>query len=115
MAKLKIIGITESKGTYNDIKYRNLVLNLTTADDNTIGSKVETAKVKWKNLDDVFGLDMPEDTTCDSYYKLSDFQNLIGRFCHIYYDKYRTVTQVVVEEAKASKPDKAVEPDSKSA
>ena len=103
MAKLKIVGITENKGVYQEINYRNLILNLHTSDDNTIGDKVETAKIKWKNLDDVFGLDVPEGRTCDNYFKLTDFSNLIGRTCHIYYDKYRNVEQVIVDELPTSK------------
>lgn len=115
MAKLKIIGITESKGTYQGFEFHNLVLNLTTADDHTIGYKVETAKIKWKNLDEVFDLELPENTTCENYFDLKSFSNLLGRYCHIYYDKYRAVSEVKVEEAKASKPDNAAENDSKSA
>lgn len=103
MAKFKIIGITEKKGNYEGKDYHNLVLNLTIADDDTIGKKVDTAKIKWKNLDEVFDLDMPDDVTPETYYNLQSFSGFVGCTCHIYYDKYRTVTQVIVDEQPADK------------
>lgn len=113
MAKMKIVGITERKGNYEGKDYHNLVLNLEYNDlKDTIGKKVETAKIKWASLADVFDLDLPDDVNPENYYNLQSFTGFLGCNCHIYYDKYRNAEQVIVED-KPDKPDKPADYKSK--
>lgn len=94
MARSKVVGISVSKGEYQGYPFKNLVLHTLRSDEHTEGERAEQVKIKYKNLDEALNLNK----TSAEIDKLLpyDFRNLIGREISVYYDQYRTVTQVVV-------------------
>ena len=104
MTEFKIIGITRKKGTYQDKPYDNMVIYAISYDNNTIGDKGDKFKVKWRDLAEVFDIE-PKTTFC-----LADFEQLVGKLCYLYFDRFGTVNGVKVikpdkpEHSKDSKP-----------
>ena len=58
----------------------------------------------WRDLAEVFDIE-PKTTFC-----LADFEQLVGKLCYLYFDRYGTVSGV-----KVIKPDKPETKDSKPA
>ena len=94
MAKPKVIGVSVSSGKYEGYDYKNLIIHTARKDDYTCGERAEQIKVKYKNLNDVLGLDK----TAAEIDRLqpSDFSNLIGREIDCYYDRFRNVSSIIV-------------------
>lgn len=81
---MKIIGIVERKGTYENNDYHNVVLHCTRPDPYSIGEVTEIVKIKMSTHDEVFG----------KIYEPKDWQALIGKHIIPYYDKYGRVQSI---------------------
>lgn len=75
---MKIIGLVERSGTFENNKYHNVILHCTKTDENAIGEVTEIVKIKMQNHDEVFG----------KTYKPEDWQALVGRYIQPMYDRY---------------------------
>ena len=98
MANQKVVGISVSKGEYQGFNYKNLVLHTLCKDEHTEGERAQNIKIKYKNLNSALSLNLTA-TEVDNLLP-KDFTNLIGKEIQVYYDQYRTVTAVVVQEKK---------------
>ena len=76
----KVIGIKHSTGDYHGITYDNYNFFVGSEDINTVGTYVETVKVKSTVLKELIDLkDLPE---------------LVGQNVSFYYNKFGQVTEV---------------------
>lgn len=94
MAKSKVVGVSVKSGEYQGHAYKNLVLYTLTKSKDVEGEMSETVKVKFKNLNEAFSLNMTA-SEVDNLGTM-DFINLIGKEVSVYYDKFRNVEEVVV-------------------
>ena len=99
MANQKVVGISVSKGEYQGFNYKNLVLHTLCKDEHTEGERAQNIKIKYKNLNEVLSLNLTAAEVDNLLPK--DFINLIGKEIKVYYDQYRTVTEIVVVEKKS--------------
>lgn len=100
MANQKVVGVSVSKGEYQGFDYKNLVLHTLVKDTKTEGERAQQVKIKYKNLNEALDLNL----TAAEVDRLlpKDFINLIGKEIRVFYDQYRTVTAVVVENKEKS-------------
>jgi hypothetical protein len=91
---MKLVGIEEKQGTYENRDYHNFVLHCTHPFDNGLGEGVEVSvfKVKEKVLSEALGKQIT----------LKDIKVFIGNEVKCFYDKYRNVSYVVFSEASAT-------------
>ena len=99
MAKVKIVGVSESKGTYKGYDFHNLVVHVERKDNNCLGMRAEQLKVKWLNLDSAFGLGIKSQSDIEKL-KLSDFQSIIDKEANAYYDRYGNLERLELIESK---------------
>lgn len=99
MANQKVVGVSVSKGEYQGFNYKNLVLHTLCKDEHTEGERAQNIKIKYKNLNTALSLNLTAAEVDNLLPK--DFINLIGKEIQVYYDQYRTVTAVVVQEKKS--------------
>lgn len=81
---MKIIGLIEKSGTFENNKYHNVNLHCTRPDDNAIGEVTEVVKIKMLSHDEVFG----------KTYKPEDWQALVGKHIVPLFDKYGRVQHI---------------------
>lgn len=86
---MKIVGIIQKKGVYQEREYDNINLHCTYEDANGQAAGVLTCQVKIpvRNLERVFGQRM---TTVD-------LEALIGKDIQVYFDRWSKVEKIIVE------------------
>ena len=75
---MKIVGVIERKGTYEDNNYHNVNLHCTRPDENAMGVISEVVKIKFSEHENILG----------KKYTPEDWRNLIGKEIIPMYDKY---------------------------
>lgn len=75
---MKIVGVIERKGTYENNNYHNVNLHCTRPDENAMGVISEVVKIKFSEHENILG----------KKYTPEDWQGLLGREIIPMYDKY---------------------------
>lgn len=91
---MKLVGVEEKKGTYENKEYHNFILHCTHPFDNGLGEGLEVSvyKVKEKVLSEALGKQIT----------IKDIKAFIGQEVKCYYDQYRNVTYVVFSDVSTS-------------
>ena len=96
---MKIIGIVNSQGEYEGRKYHNLVLQVecenTNANKDVCGLLAETVKIRYADLDVLFGLGLADPSDVEAL-KADMFSEYIGAEVEINYNKYGAVQSLKV-------------------
>lgn len=83
---MKVIGVQFKKGNYQGTDYHNVLLHCTKKDGEAFGELTELVKVKFSEVQEVFGKALSS----------ADWQNLIGKSIEYYCDKFGKVLKVNV-------------------
>lgn len=96
---VKIVGVSESKGKYQGYDFHNLVVHVERSDRNCLGVRAEQKKVKWTNLDYVFGLGNLSSSDIAKL-KIADFQNIVGKEADLFFDQYGNLEKLDLIDSK---------------
>lgn len=84
---IKVVGVSERKGNYQGVDYHNVYLHTTReADNGGIGLIAEQMKIKFANVQNVFGKPM----------SVADWQNLLGHEVSCAYNRFGNIESVRV-------------------
>lgn len=91
---MKLVGIEEKQGTYENREYHNFILHCTSSFENGLGegTQVSSHKIKQKVLSEALGKQVT----------LKDIKAFIGQEVKCYYDKYTNVSFVIFSEVSAT-------------
>lgn len=106
---MKVIGIVNSQGDFNGKPYHNLVLQVTTSNENVnrdvCGQLVDTVKIRYADLNAVLGLGLADPADTETL-KAESFNDYLGAEIDVAYNKYGAVNAVKVVKPAPSEPKK---------
>lgn len=108
---MKVIGIVNSQGDYQGRPYHNLVFHVsyenTNANKDVCGSLTDTVKVRFADLNEMFGLGFADPADVEKLHA-EDFSDYIGKEIDVAYNKFGAVQSVnIVTPKKDAQPEKA--------
>lgn len=91
---MKLVGVEEKKGTFENREYHNYIFHCTNSFDNGSGEGIQVSshKIKAKVLTEVLGKEI----------SLIDVKAFLGQEVKCFYDQYKNVSYVIFNEVPAT-------------